>query len=271
MRFTALAVLLLAGALAKAAPAGPPVAFVADIRGNVTIEGDGKLMFLAELAAGTRLLLGSNAAVSITYAATGAEFTAKGPGEFLVTGAEVKAEKGAAPQKRTVMSLKDGAVVARLSQAATASVRMRGFAPAQRSSLQFPVDTRVSSLRPAPRWTGETAGPYTVTLTDATGKEIWKGDAKSDTQIPVKLSAATRYRWTVMTASGALGEAQFETAPADAVARAEKARAAARSFSDRVVHAVVLQEIGASQEAREAWAALARERPDLPELAALAR
>jgi hypothetical protein len=34
---------------------------------------------------------------------------------------------------------------------------------------------------------------------------------------------------------------------------------------------MLLQEIGAAQDAREAWAQLAEERPDIPELAGLAR
>jgi len=54
-------------------------------------------------------------------------------------------------------------------------------------------------------------------------------------------------------------------------AKAEKSRASAKTFSERVLHALLLQDIGASQEAREAWAALARERPDLTELSALSR
>jgi hypothetical protein len=37
------------------------------------------------------------------------------------------------------------------------------------------------------------------------------------------------------------------------------------------VHALLLQDLGATQEARDAWNELSRERPDLPELAALAR
>jgi hypothetical protein len=37
------------------------------------------------------------------------------------------------------------------------------------------------------------------------------------------------------------------------------------------MHAFVLQDVGATQDAKEAWSALARERPDLPELAVLAR
>jgi hypothetical protein len=35
--------------------------------------------------------------------------------------------------------------------------------------------------------------------------------------------------------------------------------------------ALLLQEMGATQEAREAWAKLSQERADLPELSALAR
>src|SRR6185295_17185071 len=61
-------------ALALGAQAAEPVAFVADLRGNATIEGDGKLVFLAELPAGTKLLLGTGATVAVTYAATGSEF-----------------------------------------------------------------------------------------------------------------------------------------------------------------------------------------------------
>jgi len=60
-------------------------------------------------------------------------------------------------------------------------------------------------------------------------------------------------------------------APLSAEARAKIARsqAAAKTFSARVSHALLLQELGATREAREAWAQLARERPDLQELAAL--
>jgi len=260
-----------AALLSFAAHAAEPVAFVADLHGNATIEGDGKVGFLAELSAGTRLLLGTGAKVSVTYAATGAEFTFTGPGEFVVGASEVKAEKGAAPSKRTVTSLNDTGTVARISKTATASLRMRSVQAAPtRARLEYPVDTKVSSLQPVFRW--KDGASAQVTLRDESGKEIWKGEAQPGTARPaVKLSAASRYRWTVMTPSGVLGEAQFETLGNDAMAKIAKSRAAAKTFSDRVVHAVLLQELGAAQEAREAWAELSRERPDLAELAALAR
>ena len=267
-----LALLLAALALSLAASAADPVAFVADLQGNATIEGDGKVNFLAQLNSGTRLLLGTGAKVAVTYAATGAEFTLTGPGEFVVTDVEVKAEKGAAPAKRVVATLKDAALVARIAKTATASLRMRSAqASSAKARLDYPVDTKVTTLQPEFRLVNVSDGSE-VTLRDAGGKEIWKGPAQSGIARPgVKLSAATRYRWTVMTSAGALSEAHFETANADAIARVAKARAASKSFSDRVMHALLLQDVGAAQEARAAWGELSRERPDVAELAALAR
>ncbi len=265
----------LAFAIAAAAQAADPVAFVADLKGNATIEGDGKVVFLAELAPGTRLLLGTGASLSITYASTGDEFTIGGPGEFLVTPNEVRVEKGATPTRRRVVALADPGIVARVSRTATASLRMRGLVPGAdtKALLQYPVETRVVSLQPELRWRAEApAEGFTVVLLDAKGKEVWKGNSAPQTaRPPVRLSPATSYKWTVMTPKGAIGEARFETLPAAALAKLEKSRASARSFSDRVMHAFLLQDLGATQDAKTAWGALAAERPELPELAALAR
>jgi hypothetical protein len=261
---------LAACGIALSAGASEPVAFVADLKGNATIEGDGKVTFLAELAPGTKLLVASGATVAVTYATSGNEFMLRGPGEFVVAASEVKADKGAQPVRRAVSPLPDSSIVARVSQTATASLRMRSMqASVARSTLHYPVDTRVSSLEPEFRWA---TGDAQVVLLDASGKELWKGSGKAGTVRPaVKLAPAAAYRWTLMNTTGAVGEARFETLSAENVARVAKARAAAKTFSERVVHAMLLQDLGAGQEAREAWAALARERPEVPELAALSR
>jgi len=73
-----LATLLAACALSAPVFAADSVAFVADLTGNASIEGDGKVTFLAELQTGTRLLLGSGSTVAVTYASTGSEFTVRG-------------------------------------------------------------------------------------------------------------------------------------------------------------------------------------------------
>ena len=85
------------------------------------------------------------------------------------------------------------------------------------------------------------------------------------------LAAASRYSWTVGSPGGSIAEGHFETLSQQDIRRVDKSRSEARTFSDRVVHALLLQELGAEHESREAWSALAKERPDMPELPALAR
>src|SRR5205823_13050774 len=175
----------------------------------------------------------------------------------------------------TVSVLADPAVISKVARTANASLRMRGITiPGPNAvALDYPVNTRVMTLQPTLRWTGDpTADSFAVTVTDAAGKEVWKGDVKPPMARPgVKLSPSTIYTWTVMTPKGAKAQGRFETVSAAAMAKADKARAAARTFSDRVMHAFLLQDLGATQDAREAWGALARERPDLPDLAVLPR
>src|SRR6187402_2845864 len=261
---TGSAALLLAVGLAALAAGAAPVAFVADVRGAATIEGNGPLTFLAELPAATRVLLGSNASAAITYASSGAEYSIAGPGQFLVGAAEVVAEKGTAARRRAVSALTDATVVSKASQTATASLRMRGIAPtSQPAMLEYPVSTKVSTLRPQLRWRAVAGEEYTVAVQDVAGRELWKGRGKAEgTKPDAALVAGARYSWTVTGTRGAVAEAQFETLPAEALRRAERSRAASRSFGERVVHALLLQEVGADQEAREAWGVLARERPD---------
>ena len=267
------AALLFAAAIASLPAVADSVAFVADVRGSATIEGNGPLAFLAGLTTGTRVLLGSNATAAITYAASGAEFALTGPGVFLVRADEVVAEKGSAPRRRAVAALTDAAVVARAANTATASLRMRGLAPVSSPAvLEYPVSTRVSTLRPQMRWRAVPGEEYTLAVQDAAGRELWKGAARGDGARPdVKLAAGQRYSWTLATARGPVGDAQFETLSAEALLRVEKSRGGSRTFGERVVHALLLQEVGAEQEARQAWSALARERPEMPELPALAR
>lgn len=189
MRATAGA--LLACLALAAGAAEPPVAFVADLKGSATIEGDGALAFLAELPAGTHLLLGTGAMACVTYAVSGTEFTLVGPGEFDVGAAEVRAVRGSAPSKRAVLSLSDPGVVAKAARGttATASLRMRGL-PAP----------------PSPAAPSQAASPEAI--------------------------------------------ARVRAAPA-------------RTVADSVRQALRFEEIGAGQEAREAWARILAERPDL--------
>ena len=69
-----------------------------------------------------------------------------------------------------------------------------------------------------------------------------------------------------------IGSGRFQTLSGEAMAHLEKRRPADKAdFSDRVMYTLLLQEMGATQEARESWARLALERGDLPELSAFAK
>lgn len=253
--------------------AADPVAFVSDFRGDVAMNGAGRPPFLAELIPGTKLVLGAEATATVMYVVSGEEFLLKGPGDFTVTRQGVKAVKGPAPAIRVPPLKASTTVLVQTSRTATASLRMRS-APAprgDRSGPLYPVNAKIASAQPVLRWAGDPGATWTITVSTAAGKEAFRGTAKGTSlRLPARLAAGETFLWSVSAGSES-GEARFETLPADAIAAADKARAAAKSFADRVLLAMFLQDLGAAQDSREVWAQLAAERPDIPELAGLAR
>ncbi len=254
--------------------AADPVAFVSDITGDVVLNGAGRPSFLAELLPGSKLVLAPQAGAAVMYVVSGEEFALKGPGEFVVAKEGVRAVKGAAPSSRVPAQRASAAVLVQASKAATASLRMRSVAPqkGEASGPQYPVNARIATLQPTLRWAGAREAAYSVVVTSAAGTEVFRGATKGPSlRLPVRLAAGQGYAWSCFAGGKALGDARFETLPPEAIQAAEKARAGAKSFSDRVLLALVLQDLGAAQDAREVWSQLASERPDIPELAGLAR
>ena len=77
-------------------------------------------------------------------------------------------------------------------------------------------------------------------------------------------------RGPVPPAAGAPADARFETLAGGRDRAADKARAGGEDVPrPRPASRCVLQDLGATQDAREVWAQLAAERPDIPELAGL--
>ncbi len=259
-----------AGAHAQAAD---PVAFLADLKGDVVMDGVGRPPVFAELLPGTRLALGPGATGAVMFVTSGEEFAIKGPGEFVVTRGGVKADRGEEPKRRSPPVRAGGPTVVRVSRAATASLRMRSLAvpAAAQDGPQYPVNARIATLNPVLRWKADDGTPQSVTVSTVAGREVFRATARGTSlQVTTRLAPSQAYLWSVST-GGKSQESRFETLAAEAIAAAEKARAAARSFADRAALAMRLEELGAEQDAREVWAQLATERPDLPELAGLAR
>jgi hypothetical protein len=270
---------LVIGAIACLGPAASfaadSVAFISDLKGEVAVDGAPRPALLAEVAKGQKISVGKDSQIAVMYIASGKEFVLKGPGEFVVKDAEIAAQNGPAPTARPTAWRPAGEVRVQVAQASAASVRMRSVAPAKSEApASFPAQGAVATLQPTFRWKGEAKARGDFMLL-APGEEKPVHIAKTlgeSYRLPVKLSPAREYAWSVAVAGNEVAAGRFRTLPADKLARIEASRPAPTAeFSDRVMFALMLQEAGATQEAREAWTALSRERADLPELAAFAQ
>lgn len=271
-----LAHLAAALSIAAAFPADAAgVAFITDLKGGVQLEGQPRVAVLAELAQGARLTLAADGAVTLLYTASGREFVLKGPGRYEVGGQEIGALDGAAPKARSTEWKASNRVLAQVSQTSAASVRMRSLAKpaaAVEPAAVFP-EGPLATLQPVFRWSGDAKGGEFVLMADGQPQPVHAGKVTSATyRLPAKLKPETEYYWRVSAGSDQLASGRFRTLPAESIRTIEARRPGAKAeFSDRLLFALMLHEMGAQQEAREAWAALSKERADLPELSAPAK
>ncbi len=265
-------------ALPALALAAGPVAFLSDLKGEVILDGQSRPPFLAELLPGSKLALSKDASAAVMFIVSGNEYGLKGPGQFVVGKTDVTAAKGPAPAKRTSTLRANPAIVVHTSRTATASLRMRSLAPGAKSEASadgpiYPANAKVATFQPTFRWGADArGGAYTLVIASMDGKEVFRGRSLTTSlKLPVRLAPGVRYAWTISAGDARLGEAIFETMPVSAIQSADKARSAARTFSDRVLVAFHLEDLGARHDARELWADLARERPQGPSSGAASR
>jgi hypothetical protein len=279
--FSALAISMFAFA---AQAQNPGIAFVTDVRGDAAMDTD-KATLMAEVKKGARISCTKECAVGVMYMVSGKEFVLKGPGDFLVGDSEVTAKIGPPPTMRETKWKVSSKVVSQVSQTSSASIRMRSVGGAQKSEsaplpverLIYPRDTRVATLQPAFRWASANAkGPFEFELKAANGaKSVHKAKLNATSlTLPknTKLQPDAEYTWMVKAAGNDIGATTFKTLPAHALDLAMQRKPDVNAvFSDWLLYALTLKEVGADQDAGEVWARLAKDRPDLPELAALAR
>jgi hypothetical protein len=223
--------------------------------------------------------MGKEASLSVMYILSGREYVLKGPGDYAVGEREITAGSGAPLSARETPWRANSDVLVKVAQTQSASIRMRSMAPAKAASsskLEFPVRGAVSTLQPVLRWSavdGQSPAEVAVALAGAEEKPVLKAKASGGSlKVPSRLKPDTEYTWSVTVAGSELGKASFRTLSAASIEKADKRRPTEKAeFSDRVLYALLLQELGASQEAAELWGRLAKERGDLPELAALAK
>ena len=274
---------LLASAAALLAPlagAADGIAFITNLRGEVAVDGAARPLLMSELGKGQKITIGKDSQLAVMYIQSGKEYLLKAPGDYTVGEREITAAHGMPPPARETPWRASSQVLVKVAQSSSASIRMRSLAPPPKAepkpALEFPVRGAVTLLQPTLRWAvPESKGPVEITLAIAGREDKPLARAKvtgTSHRFPVKLQPDTEYAWKVSVAGQEAGAARFRTLPAAAIQEAEKKRPAEKAdFTDRLMYALLLQDIGASQEAQEAWAKLAQERADLPELASLAR
>ena len=259
--------------------AAESVAFVTNLKGEVAIDGGSRPLLMSELGKGQKVSVGRDATLSVMFIQSGKEYVLKGPGEFAVGEREMTVGSGMPPSSRETAWRASGDVLVKVAQTQSASIRMRSMAPAKPVApmrLEFPVRGAVSTLQPVLRWVaGESMAPAEVTVVPAGAqdKPVVKAKSTGTTlKVPARLKPDAEYTWSVTVAGTEIGKASFRTLPAASIDKAEKRRPSDKAeFSDRALYALLLQELGATQEAAELWGRLAQERGDLPEIAALAK
>ena len=278
------AIALTGAAFSAGAQSG--IAFITDVKGEAALDS-GKAALMAEIKKGARINCVRECAVGVMYLLSGKEFVLKGPGDFVVGDAEVTAKIGPPPTLRETKWKVSSQVVAQAaSQTSSASIRMRslGAATAAKADAQLPAerliyprDTKVSTLQPAFRWvSANNKGPFEFELkASGSAKPVYKGKSSTmNLNLPgnIKLLPDVEYTWGVRSGATDVGMTSFKTLPAHAIELTQQRKPDDKAgFSDWLLYALTLKEVGADQDASDVWAKLAKERPDLPELTALAK
>jgi hypothetical protein len=270
----ALAAILLAFSTAYA----DGIAFITNMKGDVAVDGNPRPVLLGELTRGQKIAIGRDSQASVMYIATGKEYLLKGPADYLVKDTEISGTLGMPPVTRETAWRTNNKVLVQVAQTSAASVRMRSIAPPKADTepkLLFPIQGNVATLQPTFRWRANDAKSQGEFVLLVAGEEKPVHQAKAgggSYRVPARLRPDTEDSWMVTVAGNEVGIGKFRTLSTEALEQVEKRKPSEKAdFSDRVLFTLMLQEMGAAQEARESWARLSQERTDLPELAAFAK
>lgn len=255
-----------------------PVAMITDLKGSVYLASKTKatpLAVLSYLPPGEEIVLDAGAQLVVTYFAQSTEFSFKGPGRVVIQAQEAKALKGSAETRR-LDTEKSGAAMkfVQSGKLTFATVEMRAL-PFVKPTLLSPVNTKIASLTPVFSWKSlDDTEKYLLTLTDEHGQTVQQVELATNSWTMPNASIlqyGASYRWKVeaflntgdkLNAQGGFSVADLATI--DRI-NAKQPPADAR-FSDKVTHAIFLEEEGFREGAKSIWQELAAQRPDDPNL-----
>jgi hypothetical protein len=275
-----IALLLIALTGPLTARAEEPPGLVIDVLGGATLAGKGRLAILEGLAPGAEISLAPGARATVLDSSSGRQFELIGPGAFRWTKGTVEVVRPGKVVARAPGNDSMKEVRLRTARIAQASISMRGGEESRPVKLAFPVSTWLLERPAVFRWEPVTgAKTYRFQLTDSSGHPLHEArTAGASVELPaaVALEAGHTYGWQVWAelADGRTpdGWTEFGLAGPDLRARVERNRPPASApFSDRLLYALLLEELGVREDATRLWVQLASERPEDPDLGVRAR
>lgn len=266
-------------ACAAAAWASDPPGLIIDVQGDATLAGK-RVAILTGLPAGAEVSLGQSARVVVVHTQNGRQYELIGPGAFRWTGGRMEIVQPGDLRVRESADAAFGDLRLRTGRIAQASISMRGTTGESNVRLDSPVSTWLLVPPQVFRWVPLAgASGYRFQLTDSNGKALYEArTSAASVALPanVVIEPGRTYGWQVQAdlpgGRVADGWTEFGVAGPDLRARVDRARPGAESrFADRLLYALLLDELGIREEGNRLWAELARERPGDADLAARAQ
>lgn len=264
---------------AAAAWASDPPGLVIDVQGEATHAGK-RVAILTGLPPGAEVVLGAASRVVVVHTQNGRQYELIGPGAFRWAAGRMEIVRPGDLRVRESADAAFGDLRLRTGRIAQASISMRGVAAETNVRLDSPASTWLLEPPQAFRWAPLAgAAGYRFQLTDSNGKVLHEArTTAASVALPasVALEAGRTYGWQVQAelAGGRVadGWTEFGVAGPDLRARVDRARPRADAgFGDRLLYALLLDELGLREESERLWTQLARERPDDKDLAARAQ
>jgi len=103
------------------------IAFITNIKGEISVDGNMRPALLSELNRGQKIVVGRDSQASVMYILSGKEYVLRGPADYVVKDNEVTGSAAMPPVTRDTAWRTSNEVLAQVGQTSAASVRMRSI------------------------------------------------------------------------------------------------------------------------------------------------
>jgi len=250
------------------------IAMVTDLTGkaSITTDGDKKACeILMSLYAGDEINVVEGSKLTIVYFNSAKEYIFSGNTLISVKSEGPKNNRGSKAETRELAIIKDSVLLPSGENYSQAAIVLRGERKKPKIKLIYPVNSKVIDPRPTFEWLPiEKVIQYRFILTDESGRTVIETLANGNSfKLPVEnnIEEGVLYSWQVEArlSTGAVysNSTSFSLIDEDELEKINRLRPKDKAtYSERVVFAILLEQMGVRDEAYDYWKALASERPD---------